>query len=243
MDVLREEIYERQLAMGVIPKETVNTPRPEQIPSWEEYPDRYKPVASRLMEIFASFLHHTDEQVGKIVTSLQEIGEWDNTLFIYITGDNGASAEGTIHGAWSAPSFQNGVHEDPEWLLEHMEDFGTAASECHYNVGWAWAQDSPFQWMKQVASHFGGTRNGMAISWPKRIKDQGGLRSQFHHVIDIAPTILEAIGIEAPEEVDGVSQMPIEGTSMGYTFDSPQTESTHKTQYFEILGNRGIYHG
>jgi len=241
-DVLREEIYERQLAMGVIPKETVNTPRPEQIPSWEEYPDRYKPVASRLMEIFASFLHHTDEQVGKIVTSLQEIGEWDNTLFIYITGDNGASAEGTIHGAWSAPSFQNGVHEDPEWLLEHMEDFGTAASECHYNVGWAWAQDSPFQWMKQVASHFGGTRNGMAISWPKRIKDQGGLRSQFHHVIDIAPTILEAIGIEAPEEVDGVSQMPIEGTSMGYTFDSPQTESTHKTQYFEILGNRGIYH-
>jgi len=241
-DVLREEIYERQLAMGIIPEETINTPRPDEIPSWDEYPDRYKPVASRLMEIFASFLHHTDEQVGKIVTSLQEMGEWDNTLFIYVTGDNGASAEGTIHGAWSAPSFQNGVHEDPEWLLEHMDDFGTAASECHYNVGWAWAQDSPFQWMKQVASHFGGTRNGMAVSWPKRIKDQGGLRSQFHHVIDLAPTILEAAGIEAPEKVDGVTQMPIDGTSMGYTFDSSETESTHKTQYFEILGNRGIYH-
>ncbi|MDP6105454.1 MAG: arylsulfatase [Acidimicrobiales bacterium] len=241
-DALRDEIYERQLELGVIPPGTINTRRPDEIPSWDDYPDRYKPVASRLMEVFCAFLAHTDHQVGRLVDALQALGEWDDTLFVYITGDNGASAEGTIHGAWSAPSFQNGVHEDPEWLLEHIDDFGTVRCECHYNVGWAWAQDAPFQWMKQVASHLGGTRNGMAVSWPRRILDAGGLRTQFHHVTDIAPTILEVAGIAPPVEVGGVPQAPFDGTSMAYSFDDPDAPSTHGTQYFEILGNRGIYH-
>ena len=241
-DVLREEIYERQLKLGVIPPNTALTKRPEQVPAWNDYPERYRPVASRLMETFAGFLAHTDAQVGRVIDALERLNIMDNTLVVYITGDNGASAEGTIHGAWSAPSFQNGVPEDPEWLLEHMDDFGTAKCENHFNVGWAWALDSPFQWMKQVASHFGGTRNAMALSWPKKIRDAGGLRQQFHHVIDLVPTIYELVGIEAPTHVNGIEQMPIHGTSMVYSFDNASAPSTHTTQYFEILGNRAIYH-
>jgi arylsulfatase len=241
-DSLRDEIYQRQLKLGVIPPETALTKRPEQIPAWSEYPDRYKPVARRLMETFAGFLAHTDAQIARVIDALDDLEIADNTMIIYITGDNGASAEGTIHGAWSAPSFQNGVPEDPEWLLEHIDDFGTAKCENHFNVGWAWALDSPFQWMKQVASHFGGTRNAIAISWPKKIRDAGALRTQFHHVIDIAPTIYEIAGITAPTHVNGIEQMPIHGTSMQYTFDSANKPSTHTSQYFEILGNRALYH-
>ena len=241
-DSLRAHIFERQIASGVIPPETQLTPRPEQIPAWSDYPDRYKPVATRLMETFAGFLAHTDAQIHRVINAVEELGQMDNTLVIYITGDNGASAEGTIHGAWSAPSFQNGVHEDPEWLLDHIDDFGTDRCENHFNVGWAWALDSPFQWMKQVASHFGGTRNAMAMSWPKRILDRGGLRPQFHHVIDLAPTIYEAAGITPPTAVNGIDQLPIHGKSMVYTFDAPDAPSTRTSQYFEILGNRGIYH-
>ena len=241
-DELREEIYERQLKLGVIPPNTALTKRPEQVPAWSDYPERYRPVASRLMETFAGFLAHTDAQVGRVIDALERMNIMDNTLVVYITGDNGASAEGTIHGAWSAPSFQNGVPEDPEWLLEHIDDFGTAKCENHFNVGWAWALDSPFQWMKQVASHFGGTRNAMALSWPKKIRDAGGLREQFHHVIDLVPTIYELVGIEAPTHVNGIEQMPIHGTSMAYSFDNASAPSTHTTQYFEILGNRAIYH-
>jgi arylsulfatase len=241
-DQLRADIYAQQLASGVIPAKTVLTERPEQVPAWDDYPDRYKPVAARLMEVFAGFLAHTDAQVERVIDSLMELECFDNTLVIYLTGDNGASAEGTVHGAWSAPSFQNGVAEDPEWLLEHMADFGTDRCENHFNVGWAWALDSPFQWMKQVASHFGGTRNALAVSWPDAIEDAGGLRSQFHHVIDIFPTILEAAGIQAPEKVNGIPQDPIHGTSMTYTFLHAAAPSTHITQYFEILGNRAIYH-
>ena len=241
-DRLRAETYQRQLELGVIPAGTQLTPRPEQIPAWDEYPDRYKPVASRLMEVFAGFLAHTDAQIGRIVTAIQDLSVWENTLFIYIVGDNGASAEGTLHGAWSAPSFQNGFPEDPEWLLAHMDDFGSPRCENHYNVGWAWGLDAPFQWMKQVASHFGGTRNATVVAWPKEIKDAGGLRSQFHHVIDIMPTILEAAGIAAPDAVNGVPQQPLEGVSMAYTFADKDVASRHTTQYFEILGNRAIYH-
>lgn len=241
-DSLREHIYSRELELGVIPPGTVNTPRPGEIPSWDDYPDRYKPVARRLMETFAGFLAHTDAQINRVIQAVEDLGQLDNTLVIYITGDNGASAEGTVHGAWSAPSFQNGRHEDPEWLLEHMDDFGTDRCENHFNVGWAWALDAPFQWMKQVASHFGGTRNALALSWPARIRDAGGLREQFHHVIDIAPTIYEAAGIVPPVEVNGIGQMEFHGTSMVYTFDAPDAPSTHMTQYFEIIGNRGIYH-
>ncbi|MEY4896136.1 MAG: hypothetical protein RI890_935 [Actinomycetota bacterium] len=241
-DSLRSEIYERQLKLGVIPQGTALTKRPEQIPAWDEYPERYRPVAQRLMETFAGFLAHTDAQIARVIDALDDLNIAENTLVVYITGDNGASAEGTIHGAWSAPSFQNGVPEDPEWLLDHIDDFGTARCENHFNVGWAWALDSPFQWMKQVASHFGGTRNAIAISWPKNIKAAGELRTQFHHVIDIAPTIYEIAGIDAPEFVNGIKQMPIHGTSMTYSFESASSPSTHKTQYFEILGNRAMYH-
>jgi arylsulfatase A-like enzyme len=241
-DKMREEIYRRQLELGVIPPGTALTPRPAEVPSWDDYPDRYKPVASRLMEVFAGFLAHTDTQVKRVLDSIDSMGIGDDTLVIYLTGDNGASAEGTVHGAWSAPSFQNGVHEDPEWLLAHMDDFGTARCENHFNVGWAWALDSPFQWMKQVASHFGGTRNALTVSWPANIKDAGGLRDQFHHVVDIAPTILEAAGISPPSHVNGIEQMPVAGTSMAYSFEEPAATSTRTTQYFEILGNRAIYH-
>ena len=241
-DSLRNEIYERQLKLGVIPQGTALTKRPEQIPAWSDYPERYRPVAQRLMETFAGFLAHTDAQIARVINALDDLNIAENTLVVYITGDNGASAEGTIHGAWSAPSFQNGVPEDPEWLLDHIDDFGTARCENHFNVGWAWALDSPFQWMKQVASHFGGTRNAIAISWPKKITAAGELRTQFHHVIDIAPTIYEVAGIQAPEFVNGIKQMPIHGTSMTYSFASASSPSTHKTQYFEILGNRAMYH-
>ena len=241
-DALREEIYQRQISTGVIPPATRLTPRPEGIPSWEEYPDRYKPVASRLMEVFTAFLAHTDHHIGRVIDHLDALGIADDTIVVYITGDNGASAEGTVHGAWAAPAFQNGQPEDPEWLLEHIDDFGSAICENHFNIGWAWALDSPFQWMKQVASHFGGTRNGMVVRWPRRISDRGGLRSQFHHVVDVWPTLLEVIGVERPSEVNGVAQDPVDGVSMAYSFDDPQAPSERTTQYFEILGNRAIYH-
>lgn len=241
-DELRREIYERQLAMGVIPQGTALTPRPDEVPSWEEYPDRYKPVASRLMEVFAGFMAHTDAQIGRVLDALEDMGEIDNTLFMYITGDNGASAEGTIHGAWSAPSFQNGIPEDPEWLLDHMDDFGTARCENHYNLAWAWALDSPFQWMKQVASHFGGTRNAMAVQWPARIADTGGLRTQFHHVVDVMPTLLAAAGVQIPTTVNGLEQLPVDGVSMLYAMEGNDGASTRTTQYFEMFGNRAIYH-
>lgn len=241
-DALRSEIYERQLALGVIPEGTTLTPRPDEVPSWDQYPDRYKPVASRLMEVFAGFMAHTDAQIGRVLDALDEMGESDNTLFMYITGDNGASAEGTIHGAWSAPSFQNGIPEDPEWLLDHMDDFGTARCENHYNLAWAWALDSPFQWMKQVASHFGGTRNAMAVSWPAQITDAGGLRTQFHHVVDVMPTLLAAAGIQIPTVVNGLQQLPVDGVSMLYAMQGTNGPSTRTTQYFEMFGNRAIYH-
>ncbi len=241
-DQLRDQIYSRQIELGIIPPDTQLTSRPDEIPSWDSYPDRYKPIATRLMEVFAGFLAHTDAQVDRILDAIDEAGCTDDTLIIYITGDNGASAEGTINGAWSAPSFQNGVHEDPEWLLDHIDDFGTHRCENHFNVGWAWALDAPFKWMKQVASHFGGTRNAMVMSWPSVIHQTGELRNQFHHVIDIGPTILEAAGIEWPDSVNGIKQNPIDGVSMQYLFDSPSEKSHRQTQDFEILGNRAIYH-
>jgi arylsulfatase len=194
------------------------------------------------MEVFAGFLAHTDAQIGRLLDATEHLGIDENTVVMYITGDNGASGEGTIHGAWSAPSFQNGIPEDPEWLLAHMEDFGTARCENHYNAGWAWALDSPFQWMKQVASHFGGTRNAMAVQWPLGIEDAGGLRSQFHHVIDVMPTILDIVGVAAPTTLHGIEQLPIQGTSMTYSFGDPHCASTRTTQYFEMLGNRALYH-
>jgi arylsulfatase A-like enzyme len=241
-DQLHEEIYQRQLALGVIPEGTTLTTRPDEVPSWESYPDRYKPVASRLMEVFAGFLAHTDAHIGRLLDEVTRLGLDDNTLIVYLTGDNGASAEGTIHGAWSAPAFQNGIPEDPEWLLAHMDDFGSAKCENHYNVGWAWALDSPFQWMKQVASHFGGTRNAMALRWPAAIAEPGGLRTQFHHVIDLAPTILAAAGVTPPSHVNGVAQLPVDGVPLQYCWNDADAPSTRTTQYFEMFGNRALYH-
>ncbi len=241
-DALRQEIYERQITMGVIPPGTKLTERPEGVPAWDDYPDRLKPVASRLMEVFAAFLAHTDHHIGRLLRHIEEIGAEDNTLVVYITGDNGASAEGTVNGAWAAPTFQNGVPEDLDWLVDHVADFGSARCENHFNIGWAWALDAPFQWMKQVASHFGGTRNGMAIKWPAGIRRPGEMCSQFHHVVDIAPTLLAAAGVEYPESVNGVEQSPVHGIPMNYTFTEGDGPSHRATQYFEILGNRAIYH-
>jgi arylsulfatase len=241
-DALRERIHARQLELGLIPEGTLLTPRPEQIPAWADYPDRYKPVARRLMEVYAGFLAHTDAQVGRLLDALDDLGQAENTLVVYLVGDNGASAEGTLHGAWSCPSFQNGEPEDPEWLLAHIDDFGSPRCESHFNAAWAWALDAPFQWMKQVASHFGGTRNGLAVSWPAGFASRGELRSQFHHVIDLVPTILDAAGIAEPDVVNGIAQKPIEGVSMRYSFDDGAAPSHRTTQYFEILGNRAIYH-
>ena len=240
-DALRERIHARQIELGIIPPGTLLTPRPEEIGSWDDYDDRYKPVARRLMEVYAGFLAHTDAQVDRVIEAIDELGQWANTLFIYVCGDNGASAEGTVHGCWSAPSFQNGFPEDPEWLLAHMDDFGTVRCENHFNVGWAWALDAPFQWMKQVASHFGGTRNGLAVSWPVGIHVRGEQRGQFHHVIDLAPTILDVAGITEPTKVNGIEQTPIEGVSMRYSFHDADAVSTRTTQYFEILGNRAVH--
>ncbi len=242
MTKVAESTVSRQIEMGIIPDGTRLTARPQQVPAWANYDERYKPVARRLMEVYAGFLAHTDAQIGRVIGAIEELNQWDDTLFLYVCGDNGASAEGTIHGAWSSPAFQNGLPEDPEWLLEHIDDFGTARCENHYNVGWAWALDAPFQWMKQVASHFGGTRNGLAVSWPREIAAAGEQRSQFHHVIDIAPTILDAAGIEAPERVNGIEQKPIEGVSLRYSFAEPDAKSRRTTQYFEIFGNRAVYH-
>ena len=241
-DALRERTHARQLELGIIPEGTILTPRPEQIPAWADYPDRYKPVARRLMEVYAGFLAHTDAQVERLLDALDDLGQAENTLVVYLMGDNGASAEGTLHGAWSSPSFQNGEPEDPEWLLAHIDDFGSPRCENHFNAAWAWALDAPFQWMKQVASHFGGSRNGMAVSWPRGIAARGELRTQFHHVIDLVPTILDAAGIAEPDVVNGIEQKPIEGVSMRYSFDDAAAPSRRTTQYFEILGNRAIYH-
>jgi arylsulfatase A-like enzyme len=240
-DKLREEIFARQKKLGVIPAGTKLTPRPEQIPSWESLTPERKKIASRLMEIYAGFLAQTDYEIGRMEDAIKDTGTWDNTLFMYIAGDNGASGEGGLYGVLNEMSILNGVQEDPAVVLKHLDDLGGPHAFNHYPVGFAWACDTPFQWTKQVASHFGGTRNAMVVTWPKRIRDAGGLRSQFHHCIDIEPTILEAAGVVAPSIVNGVTQQPIEGVSMVYTFDDPKAPTRRNTQYFEMFANRALY--
>lgn len=240
-DKLREETFERQKKLGVVPANAKLTPRPPQIPAWDSLTPERKKIASRLMEIYAGFLAQTDAEVGRLVDAIKELGVIDNTLFFYIVGDNGASGEGTPYGVLNESSVLNGVPEDPSVVLKHLDELGGPNAYNHYPVGFAWACDTPFQWTKQVASHFGGTRNGMAINWPQRINDAGGLRAQFHHCIDIVPTILEAVGISAPSTVNGVPQKPIEGVSMLYTFGDAKAPSRRRTQYFEMMGNRGLY--
>jgi arylsulfatase A-like enzyme len=240
-DKMREETLARQKAMGIVPQDTQLTPRPKDIPAWDSLDADHKKLYAHMMEVYAAALSYCDTQMGRILDAIDEMGETDNTLVIYIQGDNGASAEGTLQGLLNEMSVFNGIPEDFKQELAHMDDLGGPMTFNHYPVGWAHAMDTPFQWTKQVASHFGGTRNGLVISWPARIKDKGGIRTQFSSVIDIAPTILEAVGVQSPSMLNGVPQKPIEGFSMVYTFDNSKAKSVHRTQYFEMFGNRAIY--
>jgi arylsulfatase A-like enzyme len=243
-DKLREETVARQKKLGVIPPDCQLTQRHKEIPAWNEMPAELKPVLTRQMEVYAGFLEYTDHHVGRLVDSLQRVGALDDTLIYYIIGDNGASAEGTLNGTYNEMINFNGAAalETPEFLLARLDKLGGPDSYNHYAVGWAHAMNAPYQWTKQVASHFGGTRNGTIVHWPKGIKGKGEIRSQFHHVIDVAPTILEAAGLPEPVFVNGVQQHPIEGVSMAYSFNDAKAAERHETQYFEMFGNRGIYH-
>jgi arylsulfatase A-like enzyme len=243
-DKLREETIARQRKLGVVPSDCQLTQRHKEIPAWEEMPAALKPVLTRQMEIYAGFLEYTDHHVGRLIDSVQKLGLLDDTLIYYIIGDNGASAEGTLNGTFNEMINFNGAAalETPEFLLARLDKLGGPESYNHYAVGWAHAMNAPYQWTKQVASHFGGTRNGTIVHWPKGIRGKGEIRSQFHHVIDVAPTILEAAGLPEPVFVNGVQQHPIEGVSMGYTFNDAKAAERHETQYFEMFGNRGIYH-
>ncbi len=243
-DKLREETFARQLKLGVIPPDSKLTPRPKEIPSWDEMPEALKPVLRRQMEVYAGYMEYTDFHVGKLLDSLKKLNILDDTLVYYIVGDNGASGEGTLNGTFNEMLNFNGMAaiETPEFDIERIDKFGGPESYNHYAVGWAHAMDTPYQWTKQVASHWGGTRNGTIIHWPKTITGKGEIRTQFHHVIDVAPTILEAAGLPEPQFVNGVQQHPIEGVSMMYSFNDAKAAEQRETQYFEMFGNRGIYH-
>jgi arylsulfatase A-like enzyme len=243
-DALRERTFARQKQLGLIPADAELPARHEEITAWDDMPDELKPVLARQMEVYAGFLEHTDVQIGRLVDALDDLGVLDNTIIYYIIGDNGASAEGTMNGAFNEMANFNGMAalETPEFMRSKMDEFGSPSSYNHYSVGWAWAMNTPFQWTKQVASHWGGTRNGTIVHWPTGISEPGGLRSQFSHVIDVAPTILEAAGLPEPTMVNGVMQAPIEGTSMLYGFNDADAAERHDLQYFEMFANRGIYH-
>ncbi|MDQ7823681.1 MAG: arylsulfatase [Candidatus Eremiobacteraeota bacterium] len=243
-DRLREETFARQKKLGVIPQDCQLTRRHEAIPAWESISAEMKPVLARQMEVYAGFLEHTDHHVGRLIDALKDLEILDDTLIYLIIGDNGASAEGSLQGTYNEMVTITGFGhlETPEFLKTHIDKFGGVEAYNHYAVGWAHAMDTPYQWTKQVASHWGGTRNGTIVHWPKRIKARGEIRSQFHHVIDVAPTILEAAGLPEPVFVNGVQQRPIEGVSMLYSFNDAKAAERHETQYFEMSGNRGIYH-
>lgn len=240
-DKMREIIFARQKALGVIPATTKLTPRDPRMPAWDSLTPDQKKVAARLMEVYAGFLAQTDAQIGRIVAALKANGEFDHTLFFYIVGDNGASAEGGLFGSASYMGQIQGMPETDAIRLAEIDKLGGRGSYAHYPAEWAWAMDTPLRWTKAVASHLGGTRNAMVVTWPDDIKDRGGLRSQFAHVNDIAPTILEAAHIAQPGTVDGVKQKPMDGTSMIYSFADPHAPGQHHVQYFEVFGHRAIY--
>ena len=243
-DKLREETIVRQKALGVIPQDCDLTARHGEIPSWDEMPEDFKPFLRREMEVYAGFMEYTDHNVGRIIDGIEKLGILENTLIYYIVGDNGASAEGGLNGCFNEMSYFNGLQslETPDYLNQRIDKLGGPESYNHYAVGWAHAMNTPYQWTKQVASHWGGTRNGTIVHWPKGITAKGEIRDQFTHVIDVAPTVLEAAGLPQPESVFGIAQDPIEGESMVYSFNDAAAPETHTTQYFEMFGNRGIYH-
>ena len=241
-DKLREETLARQKKLGVVPQDTQLATKPEAIKDWDTLSADEKRLFARQMEVFAGFGEYADHEVGRLVQSIEDLGQLDNTLVFYIVGDNGASAEGTMNGVLNEMTYFNGVQESVPEILKHIDDLGGPNSYGHYAAGWAVAGDTPFAWTKQIAGSLGGTRNGLVIHWPNRIKVKSEIRSQWHHIIDIAPTILEAARLPEPKSVNGTPQTPIQGVSMVYTFADATAKDRHKTQYFEIFGNRGIYH-
>ncbi len=240
-DKLRQETFARQKALGVIPQDAQLTARPKEIPAWDDQTPEQKKLFARQMETFAGFAEHTDHEVGRLVQSLEEMGELDNTIFFYVVGDNGASAEGGPEGAYNEMMALNGIIGKASQMMNHIDDWGSPSTFPHYAIGWAHAGNTPFQWTKQIASHFGGTRNGMVVHWPEGIKAKGEIRSQFTHVTDIAPTVLEAAGLPFPKSVNGTQQTPLSGASFAFSFDDAKAADRHTTQYFEMFGNRGIY--
>jgi arylsulfatase A-like enzyme len=243
-DALREESLARQKELGVVPEDAELTARPAEIPAWDETPDDMKLVLSRQMEVYAAFLEHTDHHVGRLIDALEDLDILGDTLVYYIIGDNGASAEGTPNGCFNELVVLNGAFgvESVEFMTERIDDFGSPKAYNHYAVGWAHAMDTPYQWTKQIASHWGGTRNGTVVHWPRGIEAKGEIRSQFHHVIDVAATVLDLAGLPEPTSVNGVQQVPLHGVSMAYSFGDPQAAERRETQYFEMFCNRGIYH-
>jgi len=243
-DAQRERTFARQKELGVIPPDAELTRRHDEIPAWDDMPDDLKPVLRRQMEVYAGFLEFTDHHVGRLLDVLDELEIADDTLIYYIIGDNGASAEGTLNGTFNEMINFNGAAalETPEFMMERLDQFGGPDSYNHFAVGWAHAMDTPYQWTKQVASHWGGTRNGTIVAWPNGFQARNEIRAQFTHVIDVAATVLDVAGLPAPTFVNGVQQQPLDGVSMRYSFDDADAEERHETQYFEMFGNRGIYH-
>ncbi len=238
----REITLQRQKQLGVVPEDAELAPWADGVPHWDDLSAAERRSAASLMELYAGFAEHTDVQVGRLVDTLEQMDELDNTLFIYILGDNGASAEGGLGGTLNEHRFASGIPDTAEFINSQADALGDATTHAHYPVGWALAMNTPYPWTKQVASHFGGTRDGMIVHWPDGIEERGGIRNQFHHVIDVMPTILDAAGVPEPATVDGVAQKPIEGTSMLYSFNDAGAPDRRRLQYFEMVGNRGIYH-
>ncbi|HTF17235.1 MAG TPA: arylsulfatase [Chryseolinea sp.] len=240
-DKMREETLARQIKLGIVPPETKLAPKPTDIKDWESLSADEKKMFSRQMETYAGFAAHTDHEIGRLTKTIEDLGELDNTLIFYVVGDNGASAEGQMNGMYNEMTYFSGVPETVQEMLKHYNEWGSESTYPHYAAGWAVAMNAPFQWTKQVASDFGGTRNGLVVHWPAGIKAKGEVRSQFSHVIDLAPTVFEACKVPAPKTVNGIDQDPIEGTSMLYSFNDAGAKEKHTVQYFEMFGNRAIY--